>query len=223
MWRRLNNGRAIALSPDSQLKYLGWSIDPDLDALARAHVGDGTVVWDIGANCGTFAFSCDGAAKRVAIEPDPFLCSLIAKSAERNGLAVSCYQAAVGNRSGTARLSIARRGRASNHLAEVEGSTQTGGDRAFLNVRLMTLDELLDVEGRPDFVKIDVEGAEVLVLHGATRLLASKPIIYIEVFADHAKECRAILTNAGYDIVEGENWLATPRAVSALANPDGLA
>lgn len=222
IWRRLKNGRAIALSPDSQLKYLGWSIDPDLDALARTHVSEGASVWDIGANCGTFAFSCDQAAKRVAIEPDPFLCGLIAMSAERNGLGVTCYQAAVGDRSGTARLAIAKRGRASNHLAEIAGSTQTGGNREFLDVRLMTLDELLDVEGRPDFIKIDVEGAEVLVLQGASRLLIAKPTIYVEVFGDNADACRAILADAGYDIIEGANWLATPRAVSALANPERL-
>ena len=211
VWRRLKNGRPVALSPDSRLQYLGWSIDPDLDELARTHVRDGANVWDVGANCGTFIFSCDHAAKRVAVEPDPFLCGLIGQSAERNGLAVTCYQAAVGGRSGTARLVIAKRGRSSNHLADVEGSTQADGDRAFLDVRLMTLDELLDAEGRPDFVKIDVEGAELILLRSASRLLATRPTLFIEVFGANAPECRALLTAAGYELREGDNWLATPR------------
>ena len=212
VWRRLSNGIEVALSPDSQLKYLGFTIDPDLDNLARQHVREGSVVWDIGANCGTFIFSCHHAANRIAVEPDPFLAGLIKRSSERNGLPVRCYQAAVGERSGQADLVIAKRGRAANHLIAVKGSTQTGGDRDTVTVPMMTLDDLLDKEGRPDFVKIDVEGAELLVLGGATRLLEQQPTIYIEVFREQADACRAILAHANYTIEEGTNWLATPRA-----------
>jgi len=210
VWRTLENGRAIAVSPDSQLKYLGSGIDPDLARLARDQVRPGATVWDIGANCGSFIFSCDHAAKRIAVEPDPFLAGLIERSSGRNGLDVTLYQRAIGAVSGEAELLIARRGRASNHLSIVQGSTQTGGTRAAVRVGMITLDDILAEQGPPEFIKVDVEGAELLALQGASKLLAHRPIIYIEVYAQQADACRALLLAAGYRIEEGTNWLATP-------------
>jgi hypothetical protein len=59
-------------------------------------------------------------------------------------------------------------------------------------VEAMTLDDYCEREGLThiDFVKIDVEGAEFLVLEGATELLASKdaPVILFEVNEDTAQK-----------------------------------
>ena len=210
VWRKLENGLAIAVSPDSQLKYLGTEIDPDLARLARDQVRPGAVVWDVGANCGSFIFSCDHAATRIAVEPDPFLARLIERSSGRNGLAVTVVQRAVGAEAGEAELVIARRGRASNHLAMVRGSTQTGGARGTVRVTMTSLDALMADYGPPDFIKIDVEGAELLALQGGAAVLRHRPLIYIEVYAQQADACRSLLLAAGYRIDEGTNWLATP-------------
>lgn len=213
VWRRLPNGRKIAVSPDAQLKYLGWHFDEDLSILSRRMVSAGDVVWDIGANCGTFAFSCDLAAAVVAVEADPFLCELLERSDIRNGGVIQLIRAAISDGRGTAEFSIAARGRASNHLSAVGGSTQTGGERSKLTVETYSLDDLLGVAPPPDFVKIDIEGAELFALQGAKSLLQNvRPLIYIEIGAENERGCLDLLSEAKYSAerYSGSNWIARP-------------
>lgn len=220
--RRLPNGRKIWVSPDSQLKYLRISgFDDDLVQLAREHVHAGSVVWDIGANCGVFAFSAVHARSVVAVEADPFLCNLLQRSVLLNGPdSVTVLAGAVSDRCGIAEFAISARGRASNHLLEHGGRSQSGGRRATLLVPTITLDAMLDELPPPTFVKIDVEGAELSVLRGATRLLSEvRPTVYIEVDGSNEQACRAILQSSGYAISGTFNWLATPLSPSGEESP----
>lgn len=54
---------------------------------------------------------------------------------------------------------------------------QTADD--MVSLQLAPLDRFADL--RPDFIKMDVEGAEIDALEGASRILASKPSIYLEL------------------------------------------
>lgn len=212
--RRLPNGEVFYVTPDSQLKYLGRTFDADLIDLARTRVTPDSVVWDVGANCGVLAFSSSSARQVVAVEADPFLGNLIQESAALNGAPVVLVSAAASSNTGLAEFSIARRGRASNHLASVTGNSQAGGERARILVPTVTLDQLLDAVLPPTLVKIDVEGAEVEVLKGATRLLREcRPVLYLETGRDTHEECARILTAAGYTLTKGAelNWLCAPK------------
>ena len=131
-----------------------------------------------------------------------------------NGVPLALVCAAASNDNGLAEFSIAMRGRASNHLAVVGGRSQTGGERARILVPTITLDSLLDTLLPPTFVKIDVEGAEVMVLEGATRLLAEvRPVLYLETGAATHAACEKMLTDAGYALERSAelNWMCTPR------------
>lgn len=211
--RRLPNGQKIWVSPDSQLKYLRLSgFDADLVQLARDHVHPGSVVWDIGANCGVFAFSAAHARSVVAVEADPFLCNLLQKSVLVNSpCSITVLAGAVSDRCSIAEFAISARGRASNHLVAHGGRSQSGGRRDTLLVPTITLDAMLDELPAPTFVKIDVEGAELSVLRGAKRLLSEiRPVIYVEVGRDKEEQCRSVFASAGYATVGEFNWLATP-------------
>ena len=65
--RRLPNGVPLFVSPDAQLKYLARRFDPELIALADRFVTPQSVVWDVGANCGVFAFASLAARQVVAV------------------------------------------------------------------------------------------------------------------------------------------------------------
>ncbi len=56
----------------------------------------------------------------------------------------------------------------------------------------------------PDFVKMDIEGAEALALTGMTRVLQEKkPIIFLALHGEEVgKECYAILRKYKYDILD---------------------
>ncbi len=196
VWRRLPNGTRLAVSPDAQLKYLRGRFDEDLIALARDYVSPGAVVWDIGANCGTFAFSCDAAAEVVAVEADAFLAGLLRKSAARSGSNVVVVEAAVSDVVGTAEFIVAARGRASNHLSAVAGYSQTGGVRERVTVPTITLDSMLAERGAPDLVKIDIEGSELELFSEATDWLRRVGVVVLELHDRFRPGCRAALDRA---------------------------
>lgn len=196
----------IIVSPDSQLKYakLGrGGFDPELLDVVEGFVRPRMPVWDIGANVGVFAVaSAAQGAHVLAVEPDPFLAGLLRRSARlnaRQNLSLRILSAAISQWNGVSDLMIARRGRASNALIDVSGSDQMGGIRELTTVPTLTLDTLATAVAPPSFIKIDVEGAELLVLKGATELLRSvRPSVYIEVSDENVVEATEIFHSASY-------------------------
>lgn len=208
-------GLPIVVSPEAGgLKY--WrrildTTDVELLRLAREFIQPGFTVWDIGANQGIFTFAAawlagpEGAV--IAVEPDVWLASLLSKSCALNASAerapVTIVPVAASDEIGSCSLNIAKRARASNYL-EGFGNNQTGGVRQSLPVLTVTLDWLSEHLPVPQVVKIDVEGAEVSVLRGATELLRShRPAVICEVNAQNAVEAADLLRVLGFDIYDG--------------------
>ncbi len=209
------NRAVIYVSPDAALAYwkprLGEH-DPHLLSLARQQVKPGSVVWDIGANVGLFSFAAAELAgpkgSVLAVEPDIWLAQLLRRSARLargRGLDVQVLPAAIADTPGALVLTVAVRGRAANVLEVCGPSIVAGGTRERQLVPTLTLDLLLDVARPPDLLKIDVEGAEIFVLRGATRLLNEiKPIVYCEVDKPRHQEAAAIFKAAGYKLFDGD-------------------
>lgn len=218
VWRRLPlrfGSRKLAVSPDAALQYLklDWTAgSSDLLAAADRFVAPGNRVWDIGGNVGVFAFAAAHKARPngevVAVEPDPFLAGLLQTSAGFAGnhdVNVHVLCAAVSDTVGIARFMVAARGRASNSLEQVGHRSQAGGSRYVQHVPTITLDGLLDHFAAPDFLKIDVEGAEAIVLAGAKRLLAeTRPSIYVEVGGQQTAAVTQILKDNRYVLYDGD-------------------
>jgi FkbM family methyltransferase len=159
----------------------------------------GDHVWDVGANIGyltLLAARIVGPAGRVvAVEPDPDCAAAIRTNAAHNDLhTVEVVEAAAAERSGVAELVVVR-DRLWTRLASV-GDHHEGEAR--VEVRTLALD---DVEGPPPaLVKIDVEGAELDVIAGMTRLLRdARPIVVCEMHGRNAAFCAAMET-AGYRV-----------------------
>lgn len=218
-----NGSLPLFVSPGASLRFWWPGLqhaDPVLLEVASRFVHQGAVVWDIGANVGLFAFAAAAQAgehgKVLAVEPDLWLASLMRRSQrlpENVGLKLEILQAAVCDAIGTTRFTVARRGRAASHLSAVRGSTQAGGMAEERWVPAVTLDGLLGEHGAPEFVKIDVEGAEQLVLNGAQRLLSEcRPAIYCEVSAECQEGVTASLRARGYKLYD-------PQIDPALASP----
>lgn len=204
------------VSPDAALRYLrpGTAVFDELLEIIDDHISEDSTVWDIGANVGVFSFGAASVAKKgsvIAVEPDIWLAQLMRKSLslkENKGLSIQILPCAISNVTGIATFIIVNSGRSSNFLEAVHGSSQTdgflGGIREKVTVPTLTLDILLDFVNPPSFVKIDVEGAELMVLNGARKILAEiRPTIYTEVCSDVSKEITSIFHQNSYVLFDG--------------------
>ena len=206
-------GGRITVSPASALKFWYPSlerVDPSLFDAASELVRPGDVVWDVGANVGLFTFAAAALAgpegSVLALEPDIWLTSLLHRTIARDPQSwarVNVLPVAASDRVGLCHLKIAARGRSSNYLGE--GNSQSGGFRAVQSTISVTLDWLLSIHSPPDVLKIDVEGAEALVLKGASRLLSEvRPRILCEVNGDNSEEVSDLLKASGYTLYDAD-------------------
>src|SRR6185436_13611293 len=119
-------GHTIYVAPDASLRFWvlePYEVDPLLLALAREIVREGDAVWDTGANVGLFSIAAAHFARQqgrvVAVEPDPWLATLVRRSARRlppTFAPIEVVEAAVSNSTGVASFAVAARARAASHL-----------------------------------------------------------------------------------------------------------
>ncbi len=224
-------GASIFVSPDAQLKYLKpgkGAFDRELLAIAKDYLGSQSNVWDIGANVGVFTFaaaSLVGKGRILAVEADIWLAQLISRSVllnKKREYNITVLPVAISDQVGVASFMIAARGRASNALRSAGGNSMMGGVRQICTVPTLTLDILLNETFKPDFVKIDVEGAEKMVLNGAGKTLSSaRPVFYIEVNASNCDDVTHIFKYYHYRLVDGSTGAPIDRCTdNSLAFPE---
>jgi len=151
----------------------GWRERRELELIARV-VGAGMVAVDVGANIGCHTLTLAravGATGRVhALEPDPRNFRLLERAVREAGLTqVRLHQAAASDRAGQMTLYLAAANRGDHRLVAAEEA------RERVVVAARPLDDLLASEPRVDFLKIDVQGSEVVVLRGLRETLARNP------------------------------------------------
>src|SRR5262245_31453918 len=145
------------------------------DDIFVQNIKPGQRVLDVGANVGLytllFAKLVGPTGSVIAFEPGPVSCGLLRRNVAINGYnIVTVENAAVSDRSGEVDLFVCRTGESDNRIA---GTLVDHDARDRMRVRCVTLDEC--VTEPVDFIKIDVQGAEFLVLRGAEKTLRSNP------------------------------------------------
>lgn len=214
----------LLVSPGSSLKYWRFDlekIDPMLLNIAHKYLKPGDVIWDIGSNNGLFTFAAASqvrsSGKVLAIEADTWLVNLLKQSTkltENKNLNIDVLGVAIAEQIALEQLNLAQQGRATNYLNTVTGSTQTGG---IINVDLVmtiTLDWLMEKYSHPNFIKIDVEGAEKKVIAGAEKLLAQvKPLILCEISQSNKDYFNKTLTSLNYVFYDAETVTDNPVSI----------
>jgi FkbM family methyltransferase len=201
---RLTGAAARALYP---------RFEPELARLTEMVPGGGprATAVDVGGWYGPWTHRLAARARRVVtLEPVPHLARTLAAGAPAN---VRVVQAAASDRPGPAPLwqppHDTRGDRGVSSLVRRDGLHATTGQ----SVECVTLDELA-LEG-VDFIKIDVDGAELAVLRGAEALLArDRPALFIELesriqpIGPVVRHLRA----RGYEgwVLPGSDWLPLP-------------
>jgi FkbM family methyltransferase len=167
--------------------------------LARLYapfVGSGGLAFDLGAHAGNRvrAFRRLGA-RVVAVEPQPDFVRLLEALYGRDGH-VTIVPAAVGRAIGEATLHASERTPTVTTLSP-DWATRVGADASFRGVRwtpgarvpVTTLDALIAAHGRPDFMKLDVEGYEAKALAGLSTAVAALSFEYLAAAREVALDC----------------------------------
>jgi FkbM family methyltransferase len=166
----------------------------------QRHIKRGSVAYDIGANYGIHTLLMGRLAGRVyAFEPVPRIFDCLEENVQLNGFShVSCLRIALSDHIGVSEFHIGHHAGA-GHLADKPESSAKG-----LTVTVTTLDHFVYDEGQdvPTFLKIDVEGAESKVLHGAERVLReARPVMLIDLHSpDEDRGVGAILKRCNYSV-----------------------
>jgi FkbM family methyltransferase len=176
-------------------------------------VRPGDVVYDCGANLGLYArflAGTLGAGRVVAFEPSPDNRRFLAANLALGGIAdrVTVLPMALADEDGMAEFQVDDVQTSSGTLSKVTGGMPSEGRR---NLRLAPLtDQVLcrrldtvvaeEKLPLPDVIKIDVEGAEALLLRGAAGLLRERrPALVVELHgAGPARAVISLLQDFGY-------------------------
>ena len=172
----------IRLDHDDEIEHLTGTYEKDNEAqIFVSHLTPGMTVIDVGANIGLYSLLAGrkvGPAGRViAFEPVPEIFDRLQKHILLNGLTnVTVSRIAVSDTNGSSRLFLGKTG-SSGSLFRQESSRSIAVDTE-------TLDSFIrrNHVGKVDAVKVDAEGAEMCILRGMQRLLASdKPLLMLEI------------------------------------------
>lgn len=202
--------------------YGTW--EPEIVRAVTGVVREGFVAIDVGAHLGYYALILSrlvGPKGRViAFEPMPSNFRILSENISLNRCAnVQAINKAVSNRSGRSEANFPTESDlpSSFSLLNNEGAES-------ITVETISLDEFLTGwKGPVDFIEIDVEGAEEMVLEGARKtILSCRPILLVEIhhFDGHLESSPVPrqLAALGYEI----KWLSKSETTShVLATSNG--
>lgn len=164
-----------------------------------------STVLDVGANYGHYTIEIARLANQgrvYAFEPVPFTYGVLNKVVNYFSLpCVILANKAVSDRSGEVKMTVPLLdfGAPNTGVAHI-GNSQSANVRTVV-VSTLKLDDAA-IEGKIDFIKMDIEGHEPLALRGMQNLLLrDKPVILIEF-------SHACLKRAGFEPSEFANYLA---------------
>jgi FkbM family methyltransferase len=205
--------------------------EPEVTATLRKVLAPGATFIDIGANVGWFSLlgaSIVGPSGHViAVEPNPRNVALLRESVKDNGFEnIDVLPVALAERPGVAALETDG---SNGRVIPIDGPPPETMEASFV-VATYPLDELLEDlgTGRVDVIKIDVEGAEPLVLLGATKTISQRRPLLISEFYPMALDCSpwgnaadylAMLRAFGYRLsVIGHDMTLDDDGIISLAN-----
>jgi FkbM family methyltransferase len=198
----------------SFLRYLTGDAEPEVQSALAELIEPGQTVYDVGANIGFFTILCSRLVgpqgKVYAFEPIPENVVTLRHNIALNKLTnVVVIEQALSASTGTAEMFVSPW--SAFHSLNVDGASKRenhGPDGGQIMVETVTLDEFVQGDGvsAPDLIKLDVEGAELLVVEGMRETLRTvQPLLLVEVH-DTNREYGEFVDSIDYcvRVIDGE-------------------
>jgi FkbM family methyltransferase len=162
--------------------------EPGVLKFVQDRIGRGCTVFDVGAHLGewTLLFSelVGPSGKVVSFEPDPVARASLKSNLEMNRVSnVIVEDTSVSDKTGKATLRAERFGSGLSSIVRPHGQ---GAAYKELEVETTTLDDYCETRAlSPDWIKIDAEGSEPLIVRGMQRLInGGHPQAILEFHSD---------------------------------------
>jgi FkbM family methyltransferase len=218
IWAQVEAGPAqglwLELNPRTGQSYLRGDAEARVQKIVEERLHPGMVFYDLGANIGLFSLL---AARRVypsgrvfSFEPDPGAAARLRRNVAKNCFPhVEVVEAGVWSESGSINFVPAGASSPDHGTGRLVATTDSCG----VPVHCVALDDF--TRGKPpDGIKCDVEGAEVEVFRGASKMIEThRPWILCEMHShDNERASCELLARLAYrfERVDSNHILALP-------------
>jgi FkbM family methyltransferase len=178
-------GGEIVRFPARWSRYYPSEYEPETFDFLQKHLKKGATVLDIGAHIGLFSIIAarlvGEKGKVFSFEPTPFTRSVLSKVVELNNCTeiIEVRDEAVSDAKGTATFYDT----GDSEVSNANSLVKTARSRGEIEIQLTTVDDFAEENGlKIDCLKIDVEGAELDLLRGASKtFLNNRPIAHLSL------------------------------------------
>ena len=149
---------------------------------------DGMTIFDIGANIGYYVLMerklIGPAGKIVACEPSPENVALLKNNLTLNGCTnVAVLPVAISDRPATKTFFLSEMSNLGTF--HPTGAAKDGHNGKQVDVEALTVPQLMDDHGRPDLIRMDIEGHEVEAFNGMLKAVATGRMAPMILFETH--------------------------------------
>ncbi len=189
---------------------------------------------DCGASRGPYTWAANLGLRNAcitAIEANPALCEHlleqwddIKKSGTSNGNELQVINAAISDKPGKLDFFINREDYHTSYIGDVMDAQFIQGTHERIELPALSLDHIFDSDS-PEFIKIDIEGAEWRALKGAIKLIEKRKtrfLVEIHPWGDASNGKRpsdvfSFMAKQNYSVTRfSQHWLFTPEKPSVI-------
>ncbi len=217
-------GLRYRIFPDMGLSplYGGW--EPDAQQLMVKNIRADSVVYDVGANYGIHTLLMARLASNgivYAFEPVPEICTALEENVSINNFQnVRCVRLALSDCGGEAAFTKGL------HVGAGGLTLPSRVPDDQISVTTTTVDQFVFEQNNPppDFIKMDVEGAEGKVLAGGEQVLKTfRPVLLVDLHnPEQDIAVGQILLRCGYDAFHSEDLVKVADLSMGWPHPEGL-
>ena len=168
-----NKDPGISYTLKGSKLFKKWHREPEFMDIMQSEVSPGDVAFDLGANIGYaslhLAKFVGNSGMVYAVEPSPRNFEILTESIKLNGWEDKVQASSIGisDRSGAGQLYLAE---ASN----LNSFKETKYSKHCIDIKVSSIDDFFKERRFPNFIKMDIEGAEVKALAGIDDILRHK-------------------------------------------------